>query len=102
CGLSGDPQWGPFVVVGLGGILAEALDEVTIVSAPLRAGQAESLLSAGSLGRVLGSPRRPADVAALCALVRRLGWLAVALWRLDPTIAVDLNPVMVLPPGQGA
>lgn len=102
CGLSGDPQWGPFVVLGLGGVLAEALDEVTIVSAPLRAGQAESLLSAGSLGRVLSSPRRPADLAALGALVRRLSGLAVALWRLDPTIAVDLNPVMVLPPGQGA
>jgi hypothetical protein len=32
----------------------------------------------------------------------RLGWLADYLWQIDPSLAVDLNPVMVMPPGQGA
>jgi acyl-CoA synthetase (NDP forming) len=102
CGIVGDPDWGPFVVLGLGGVLAESLDEVSIAAVPLRAGQAEQLVGAGRLGRVLGSTRRPADLPAVVQLVRRLGWLAATLWQLDPTMAVDLNPVMVLPPGQGA
>ncbi len=102
CGIAGDPDWGPFVVLGLGGVLAESLDEVAIAAVPLRAGQAEQLVGTGRLGRVLASSRRPVDLAAVVQLVRRLGWLAAALWQLDPTIAVDLNPVMVMPPGQGA
>lgn len=102
CGITGDPDWGPFVVLGLGGVLAEALDEVVIAAAPLRHGQAVELLAAGRLARVLSSPRRPADVSALVEMLRRLSWLAAYLWRLDPTLAVDLNPVMVMAPGQGA
>jgi len=101
CGIICDPGWGAFVVLGLGGVLAEALDEVAIVAAPLREGQARELTTTGRLGRVLASPRRPADAEALAELVERLGLLAETLWSLDPTLAVDLNPVMVMPPGGG-
>jgi acyl-CoA synthetase (NDP forming) len=102
CGVTCDPAWGAFVVLGLGGVLAEALDEVVIAAVPLHWGQAEALVTGGRLGRVLTSARRPADVPALVRLVRRLGWLAHHLWRLGPSIVVDLNPVLLMPPGQGA
>jgi hypothetical protein len=101
CGVICDPEWGAFVVLGLGGVLAEALDEVAIVSVPLREGQARELTTTGRLGRILASSRRPADAEALAELVERLGLLAETLWSLDPTLAVDLNPVMVMPPGGG-
>ena len=68
---------------------------------PLRAGQAKQLATGGRLGRALTSSRRPVDLPALVQLVRRMSWLAAALWPFDPTLAVDLNPVMVLPPGRG-
>jgi succinyl-CoA synthetase beta subunit len=102
CGITCDPEWGPFVLLGLGGILAEALDEVVLAAVPFLQGQVEELVSGGRLGRVLASTRRPTDIGALSQLVRQLGWLAARLWALDPTITLDLNPVMLMPPGQGA
>lgn len=102
CGITCDPDWGAFVVLGLGGVLAEALDEVVIAAAPLLSGEAESLVSTGRLGRVIASSRRPTDMPALAALLDRLGWLAHRLWSIDPTVAVDINPVMLMPPGRGA
>ena len=102
CGITCDPDWGSFVVLGLGGVLAEALDDVVIAAAPFQQGQAETLAATGRLGRAVTSARRPADVSALVRLLRRLGWLAHQLWQLNPSLAVDLNPVMLMPPGQGA
>src|SRR6185503_14723376 len=93
-GLRRDPQFGPAVLVGLGGILAEFLDDVAIRLAPLDAATAEAMLDdlrgASLLGGVRG--RLPADRAAVARILVALGDLGIA--RPD-ILEVDLNPVIV-------
>lgn len=94
-GLVRDPQFGPCVVLGLGGVLAEALEDVAFAVAPLSRRQAEALVDRLSAGRVLSQPFRGQP-----ALDRRaLGEILLGLSRLAeerPDIAsVDLNPVIV-------
>jgi hypothetical protein len=92
-GLRRDPQFGPLVLVGLGGILAEALDDVAIELAPLSAATAGAMLDrlrgAAILAGARGRP--PVNRAAIVALVVDLGDLG---WRRPELLEVDLNPVI--------
>jgi succinyl-CoA synthetase beta subunit len=93
-GLVRDPQFGPCVMVGIGGVLTEALADVAFVPAPLDALDAaeaiESLRSQALLGAVRGEP--PVDREALAAVLLGLGALAAA--RPD-VVSVDVNPLVV-------
>jgi len=96
-----DPEWGPVVLVGLGGIWAEALNDVRLMPPDLEAREIEAelrlLKSAKLLAGLRGAP--PRDVAALAGIAARLGQAMLA----HPEIReIDLNPVMVLAEGQGA
>jgi acetyl-CoA synthetase (ADP-forming) len=93
-GLVRDPQFGPCVMLGLGGIAAEVLDDVAFATAPLGPGDAEDLIGAlrnpGLLGELRGDP--PVDRAALARVLEGLGRLA----ELRPDVrSVDLNPLIV-------
>ena len=92
-GLVRDPQFGPCVMLGVGGVLAEAVAEVAFRLAPLERLDAHELIddlgAQTLLGPFRGQPAVDRDVLAdtLCAL----GDLAS-----DPTIAsIDLNPLIV-------
>jgi acetate---CoA ligase (ADP-forming) len=92
-GLRRDPQFGPAVLVGLGGVLAEVLDDVAIRLAPVTPRSAMAMLDA-LRGRALldGVRGRPAiDRSAVASMLVRLGRLA--LERPD-LLEVDLNPVI--------
>jgi acetyl-CoA synthetase (ADP-forming) len=93
-GLVRDPQFGPCVMFGLGGIFAEALGDVAFAVAPLGPGDAEELITALANGRVLDAFRGepPVDRAALTSILEGLGRLAQA--RPDVR-SVDLNPLIV-------
>lgn len=93
-----DDVFGPAVIVGLGGVLAEAFDDVAVLlapSAPAAVHSAIARLRASALLRE-GRGRPAADLEALVAIV-------VAVSRLvadRPDIAaLDLNPVVVGPTG---
>ena len=92
-GMRRDPQFGPVVVVGFGGTLAEVLDDVAIRLAPLDQAEAVAMLDGLRGARVLAGVRgRPAiDRAAVGSMLVALGRLAVD--RPD-LLAVDLNPVL--------
>lgn len=94
-GLVRDPQFGPCVMVGFGGVLAEAVADVAFVPVPLDAVDAaeaiESLTTRALLGPVRGEP--PVDRDALAAVLLGLGALAQA--RPD-VVAVDVNPLLVV------
>jgi acyl-CoA synthetase (NDP forming) len=95
-GLRRDPQVGPAVVVGLGGVLAEALDDVVVRLAPLTKAEAAEMLGELRGARLLRGYRgRPGvALAAVAELVVAIGELAVG----DPAIAeIDLNPVVAGP-----
>jgi acyl-CoA synthetase (NDP forming) len=101
-GLVVDPQFGPFVLVGTGGVLAELLDDAVLRPAPVTPAEAQEMV-AELRGRPLldgfrGAP--PADVPALAAVVSALSRLGAdhASWLAE----LDLNPVLVRPRGLGA
>lgn len=97
-GLRRDPLFGPAVMVGLGGILAEILDDVAIRLAPVDHGTARGMLD-GLRGRRLldgARGRPPVDRDAIAELIVGLGRLG--LDRPD-VIEVDCNPVIATPDG---
>ena len=101
-GISRDDQLGPTLVMGLGGVFVEILADVALRIPPISAAEAhralESLKGAKVFTGVRGAP--PADIDALADMAARLSWLAYDLR--DDIAELDLNPVMVLPEGQGA
>ena len=94
-GLVRDPQLGPCVMLGLGGILTEALGDVVFASAPLCEAEAKRLPQRLAAGHLLTRPFRgePAlDADALAAVLCGLSRLAIE----RPDVAsVDLNPLIV-------
>jgi acyl-CoA synthetase (NDP forming) len=101
-GLHQDPQFGPVVMAGLGGVLVEVLEDVAFRAAPITAAEAEAMLRELRGYRVLeGARGRPrADVPALVDLL--VGVSRFAVDSAGVLAALDLNPVAVLPEGQGA
>jgi acetyltransferase len=101
-GISRDQQLGPTLVLGLGGVFVEILADVAIRIPPISAGEArralDSLKGAKVFSGARGAP--PADAEAFAEMAARLSWLAYDLR--DEIAELDLNPVMVLPKGQGA
>jgi acyl-CoA synthetase (NDP forming) len=87
---------GPFVTVGLGGVMVEALDEVVISLGTLSEDAVQDQVSSGSLGRML----RGRDVPALASLVSELSNRS-ADWA-DDLEVVEMNPVRVLKESCGA
>jgi acyl-CoA synthetase (NDP forming) len=97
-GLTRDPQFGPVVLVGLGGILAEALDDVALALAPVGHDEALAMLDTLRGVRLLDGVRGgPAvDRAAIASIVVAVGRLGVE----RPDISeIDLNPVIAGPAG---
>ncbi|RME87201.1 MAG: hypothetical protein D6770_09855, partial [Anaerolineae bacterium] len=79
----------------------EGLRDVAFALAPLTAREAQELIERTWAGRKLRGFRSipPADVEAVREALMRLAHLALAL----PEIAeIEINPLRVLPPGQGA
>lgn len=101
-GISRDEQLGPTLVMGLGGVFVEILADVQIRIPPISAAEArralDSLKGAKVFAGARGAPS--ADIGALAEMAARLSWLAHDLR--DDIAEMDLNPVVVLPNGQGA
>ncbi|MEU9862949.1 acetate--CoA ligase family protein [Streptomyces sp. NPDC047971] len=101
-GVTRDPLFGPTVTVGLGGVLVEVLNDAAVRVPPFGEDQARDMLGElrgqALLRGVRGAP--PADVDALVEVVLRVQRMAL---ELDDDLAeLDINPLMVLPRGQGA
>jgi acetate---CoA ligase (ADP-forming) len=101
-GISRDEQLGPTLVMGLGGVFVEILADVAIRIPPISATEARRALENLKGAKVFTGVRGtlPADIAALAEMAARLSWLAYDLR--NNVEEMDLNPVVVLPTGQGA
>ena len=93
-----DAVFGPVVLVGLGGILAEVLDDVVVLLAPVPEAEVRRRLGrlrgAALLDGVRGRPG--VDLDGLASLVAAVARLLVE----DPDIVeIDLNPVIASPDG---
>jgi acyl-CoA synthetase (NDP forming) len=94
-GMVRDPQFGPCVLLGLGGILAEALGDVVFAVAPIDRATAYEMVEGLSASRLLIEPHRgePAiDREALANLLEGLSRLAVDRPDIE---SIDLNPLIV-------
>ena len=93
-GLTRDPQFGPCVMFGAGGILTEVIKDVTFRVAPLTAEDAEEMLSEIRMTKLLdefrGSPA--VDRQALVSALVGLGELG---HRYDEIAEIDINPVII-------
>ncbi|WP_295374328.1 acetate--CoA ligase family protein [uncultured Pseudacidovorax sp.] len=100
-GLVQDVDFGPLVMLGMGGIYIEVLKDVVFAPAPLSHEQAlqmiDSLRTAAILYGARGRP--PADVDALARFICTVGQMGLdGERRIDQ---VDFNPVLVYPRGEG-
>lgn len=99
-GARNDPDWGPVLVFGLGGVLTELLADIRIL--PAEASEAAihaallNLKGASLFTGFRGS--LPSDLKAVARVMRRLGAFAAN----HPELAdVEINPLLVYPEGQG-
>jgi acyl-CoA synthetase (NDP forming) len=100
-GVFRDPVFGPVAMVGLGGIFIEVLKDVSFRRCPFDTTEAERMIrSLKGFPLLDGARGRPkADVPALAKALSALSVFAVAA---GPRLAgVDVNPLLVLPEGQG-
>jgi acetyl coenzyme A synthetase (ADP forming)-like protein len=99
-GVTHDPVFGPILVCGAGGVLVELLKDIAVRITPLTDRDAHemirSLKTFPLLNGYRGGPRY--DVSALEQLILRVGTLVEDIQEIGE---LDLNPVMVLPEGQG-
>lgn len=99
-GVTRDAAMGALVGVGMGGTDVEVIGDMQFGLVPLTDGDADRLVARTRLSRLLSGYRgRPAaDGRSLAELLLRLSQLADAV---PAVLELDLNPVMVLPDGQG-
>lgn len=97
-----DATFGPVVVVGAGGVLVELLDEAKVRLAPTDDLAARSAIVRQTGAKLLAGMRgKPeGDLDALVDLVVNLSRFFAD--HADSIEEIEINPVMVLPKGQGA
>lgn len=94
-GLVRDPQFGPCVVLGIGGIFTEMLRDVVFAAAPLSAAEARRMIDGLRARELLTRPFRGEPAVDLDALATTLVGLGrLALERPD-VASVDVNPLIV-------
>ncbi|KZE14632.1 MULTISPECIES: acetate--CoA ligase family protein [Sphingomonas] len=99
-GARNDPEWGPVILAGFGGVTAELLHDVRLLAVDLTPDAIVAELRALKQGALFdgyrGSPAL--DVEAVAVLIAGLGRVLAG----SPTIReIDLNPVVVYPKGEG-
>lgn len=100
-GAKSDPEWGPVILAGFGGVTAEILQDVRLLTPDLTidaiTAELHKLKQSALLRGFRGSPAL--DVEAVAKIIATLGRVLIA----EPAIReIDLNPVIVYPEGKGA
>lgn len=100
-GVSNDPQLGPMVLVGMGGVFTEVFRDVAVWPAPVNQEEAKAMLRSLRCNKLLEGYRgEPAqDVAALADVIVKVSRYAYD--HRNELKEMDLNPVLVYPEGEG-
>lgn len=93
-GMTRDPQFGPCVMFGLGGIFTEALDDVSFRVAPLSKMDASEMIREIKSYKLLGAFRGmpPTDLPRLENILVNLGRLGLENQRIQE---IDINPLII-------
>jgi acetyltransferase len=98
-GMTRDPQFGPMLMFGLGGIFVEVMKDVTFHIAPITENEARQMLESTKSFALLKGVRGEAgvDFDAIATGLQRISQLVTDF----PEIAeMDINPFIVAPPGR--
>ncbi len=99
-GMRRDPGFGAMMMFGLGGIYVELFKDIAFRVAPLTRKDAFDMISATKAGTLLNGYRgqEKADINAVVDTILRLSKLAVDFPEINE---IEINPLLVLPDGQG-
>ena len=99
-GMSRDPQFGPMVMFGLGGIYVNFLKDVAFRLAPMNEREAQNMMEETKSYTLLKGVRgeAPADIDALRDAILRVGHL---VWDFPELEDLDINPIFVYDAGEG-
>jgi len=97
-GVTKDPQFGPAIMFGLGGIFVEVLKDVTFRIAPITEDEAREMITEVKAYPLLKGYRNspPVDIAAIVGILLKTSKLAMEHQEIKE---LDLNPVMVYEKG---
>jgi acetyltransferase len=100
-GMRRDPQFGPLLMVGLGGIYVELLKDVAFRVAPFSRAETLAMIGETHAGKLLAGLRGqpPADIDAVAGVIERVAQLALDHPQIQE---IDVNPLIAYPAGQGA
>ncbi len=101
-GMTQDPDFGPAVAVGLGGIFVEVLKDVALGVPPLTAYHGQEMLASLRGNAILEGARgeAPADIETVIDIISRFSQLCIDLKH--EVAEIDINPLLVFDKGQGA
>ena len=97
-GLSREAQFGPCVMLGLGGVMAEVLDDTVFRAAPIDPIEADDMIDELRFRALLGAFRgqRPADREAIGCIITAVGRIGL---EHEAVAEIDINPLIVTPEG---
>ena len=100
-GVNNDPQFGPMIMVGMGGVFVEVFKDVALYPAPLCEAEALDMLKSLKSYKLLNGYRGNAkcDIPALCKTIAGISRYANA--NKDTLKELDINPLFVYPEGEG-
>jgi acyl-CoA synthetase (NDP forming) len=95
-----DPNFGPVVLVGLGGIFVEVLEEVSLRVAPITPKDAREMIDELRGAPILKGARghKPSDIEAVCEALLRLSQLLIDFPEIRE---LDINPLRVFQDNNG-
>lgn len=101
-GVQRDPEVGPVVMFGSGGVLLELVKDVAFGAVPLGRSDARKLIDRTAAGKLLAGFRgaRPCDVDAVASAIAAVSRLAADF--ADVVESVDINPLVAVPGESGA
>ncbi|MSV33874.1 MAG: acyl-CoA synthetase [Nitrosarchaeum sp.] len=96
-GIQNDPQFGPVIMVGLGGIMTEVMKDVAFRMLPITPSDAKSMLNELKGSKLLKGFRgsEPIDTNMVAKMLVQIGKLGVE--NADYINSIDFNPVVVYP-----
>ena len=99
-GMSRDPQFGPLLMFGLGGIYTEILKDVSFRIAPIGLSEAEEMIKEIRSFPLLTGVRgeKPADINTLLNDILKLSQMVTDL---PDIVEIDINPLIIFPEGSG-
>lgn len=99
-GMKRDPQFGPLLMFGLGGIYVEIFKDISFRLAPIKELGARNMIESTNVSKLLRGARgeRPSDIDSIVECIERLSQLVTDFSEIQE---IDINPLLVFEQGKG-